>query len=1152
MLPMQQSGTPTRETMLEAKDALVTTTTPTPLERAVARYGDSLYRLALLLNPDDTSAATALRSTATQLSGTPPTRLDEPTLIAALLAALPPERRRPWKRGLPSWARVPSSHPTAALLAALARLPRQERLALGLLLLQSLEAEPAARVFGGDEQRLRASASAALRALAPHVRPPIAPEQLEAGAAPAECRSTRAALALGGDLAHADAATRGHLALCAACREAELTWQRLTTTVEQALRGALRSVARPEHLDDEQLAALTHAPEQQQPSSLNRSQLRLALVALAVLAIIGVLVLPHRREATTLVAGSSASTAVAPHDLAQRALDQLYNPPQGSGVWHGRWEIRWSFAAGSYADLNAEAWIDTAAKRHRVQLVHSAGGGPFEFELANEDGNLWYAVAPSYAPSLYASMPERALTGVQFQVAPEAQTGMLRARLESGAWGIAGDYLRQALAADELRSWGRQRSGATTLEVIGFDGVSPLLPPSDAPEAVNLPTTILLSIDADSGALYEVRELIGPAGGERTTRTTWRFTAGEWLAEPAVIASAFDIHRAWNGAGDFARRADAPADPALPLTSAAQIASLPQLVQTTPLFWLPATPPPGATRALLLTEPGTIGYTYTYLGADRRLSFISTTDLRLDDLRLNQGERINLNGLRIVLQALNSRGYQAQLRYRGAYDTQVQTTVWASGYTRAELLDVLRGFGPPTAASFRSQAGLFANPQPTDHTAFEALLGAIERPAPPVGNVRYFVEHMFSRHRAGPDALGDPYHMPPYGGRPETMEIENWTHVDAQGRIESGNREHDSTGTIFAQQYLGPEITWYYDAPSRHATRIRSVDLALGNTINLDQAIALDLLGRGGSRLLTLPDGTRVISQSQPILETQYASVLQNQQQVPDAGGPYLGDIASDATLTTRIILDVNGQPRTIERWASSERPGRAAASATTPNRAQPGAPPQNTILLESWELADDKLIAPAQAPQGIFDQTPPDALSVSDNILVSANTPAEPRTTTPIEAAQIAPSPLFLLDNAEQVDAPLVEIGEQQNTPDGWGNDIFDGALRRGLAIRMTYWLTTGGSLQRTLILYQGDARVFGNYLRAQTTPTWRWKSSQPVRLTIGVRSVNGWRIVMAGGATWTLFELDGTLLAAQADSDVQQTALSSLRRYTISSTLR
>ncbi len=104
-----------------------------------------------------------------------------------------------------------------------------------------------------------------------------------------------------------------------------------------------------------------------------------------------------RLQPASTGAAANAAAALAPRDLAAHALDQLYVPPAGAGVWHGRWEIRWSFAGGSYATLNAEAWIDGDSGRHRVQLVHTDGGGPFEFELADDAGKLWYATTPSYA-----------------------------------------------------------------------------------------------------------------------------------------------------------------------------------------------------------------------------------------------------------------------------------------------------------------------------------------------------------------------------------------------------------------------------------------------------------------------------------------------------------------------------------------------------------------------------------------------------------------------------------------------------------------------------------------------------------------------------------------------------------------------------------
>ena len=80
------------------EDARVTT--PTALERALQRYGDDWYRLALLLTSDENIAAAALRDAASRLTASQADVLHEPDLVRALIAALPIERRPLWPRRL--------------------------------------------------------------------------------------------------------------------------------------------------------------------------------------------------------------------------------------------------------------------------------------------------------------------------------------------------------------------------------------------------------------------------------------------------------------------------------------------------------------------------------------------------------------------------------------------------------------------------------------------------------------------------------------------------------------------------------------------------------------------------------------------------------------------------------------------------------------------------------------------------------------------------------------------------------------------------------------------------------------------------------------------------------------------------------------------
>src|SRR5262245_24669945 len=118
------------------KGVFVSESTADDLEHALRRHGDDIYRLALLLAPNTTDADEALLAAARRLAsaGTAP---DERALLAALREVLPRERRGLGRRQLPAWATPPPQRASAArLLAALARLPRQQRLALGLTLLR--------------------------------------------------------------------------------------------------------------------------------------------------------------------------------------------------------------------------------------------------------------------------------------------------------------------------------------------------------------------------------------------------------------------------------------------------------------------------------------------------------------------------------------------------------------------------------------------------------------------------------------------------------------------------------------------------------------------------------------------------------------------------------------------------------------------------------------------------------------------------------------------------------------------------------------------------------------------------------------------------------------------------------------------------------
>jgi hypothetical protein len=1109
------------------------------LERALQRYGDELYRLALLLTPDEASAALLLVNTVRGLLADSTNSLDEPALFAALADALPPERRR-WRRPrLPGWTHPPSAlADSAPLLALLARLPRGQRLVLGLAMLPGLDLGLVTPIFAGDELQARSTLRDALLALAPCAAPDLGIADLGFEDAPAACQQTRAALALGVGQVHSDPALRGHLALCDGCRAAEQAWQQLYSTVEHALRGALRDRHLPAAVAAHLRAVLSPAPATSVQVLLADPRVRLGLVACAVLALIGLLVLP-RRPAAEPAAGTTG-VAASPRDLISRAQANLYTPPPGHGIWHGRWEVRWGFPGDTYAPLVGDLWIDPTTGYHRVQLVHHDGGGPYEFELSNSTGKLWYATTATYGPSLYPLIFDPQHMRVQLQLPADQQAAMLKARLSSGAWDLAASYLRQAQAAGALRSWGRQRlPDGTLVEVIGFRGVSPLALPPDAPAATASQATVLLMIDPQSGTLREVHELLGQEGGEQTGRLTWRFLSGGWVTDTTEAARIFDYTQAWNGLGSFSEQ-EGVADPALPLVPARAIKPLVYGLQTA--TWMPTGVPTGTLRAVLIDQswqpnrpkriPGANLASF-YIGAGRRLAIMTQPNGADQDVP-PADERIVLNGKPFGLQASTAYGYRATMLDQNMLLAE-PTIMWFSGfgYTRAELLATLRTVDHPSIASYYVQAHIFVDQSPADPAAFEALLQALKPIPLPPDTARHYVERAFMRQDQQPDPLPDPYHLKRYRGWPAQVQIDDWERTTVLSgtlgtEVVATTRGVD--GTLYAKQYVGPTEVWYYDTKMSTINRYRADTLPLANRTSTDMLAVLNMIACGKGRLTTLADGTRVISasivldqQPDPCKSNNYDELLLFQRQNAIwADAPYLLDVA-DQPITTWLYLGADGRLVRSEERAGMARDG---------------------VLLSSWELVSDERVQAGQVPAETFDTRPPPALSGTDSI-----EPSSPPAPTDLmhqvrltETLDLITTPVFSIPPDAQTGLPHIVVSSPQGNkprsfsgPDDFGTE----ALWHGLALHFTYGVTTsdGFAYQQ---LFEGPAVPFGDLLRTRET---RWEYSAPITLRIGERTLAGWQIATSTDQ-WALVEIDGTLLALEANTPLQRAAISRLQR--------
>jgi hypothetical protein len=1129
-----------------------------------------MYRLALLLCADESVAAQALIKAIRRLatSGTTPT---QPAVLAALLAVLPPERRR-WPRRVPAWVHVRGAPAgRTALLTALAALPRAQRLALGLTMLHSFDPADASTLRSGQERagsdaageasaadQTRASVRDALLALAPIATPTIAPAALDSADVPEDCRQTRAAIALNDPALHNDATIRGHLALCSACRAAEHAWQSLSIAVEEALRGALREARLPSALVDQLQAAILPAPAAAGWALLANTRARMALVALPVLALIAFLVWPRGVPQAPTASAPALAQAPAAGDLVRRARDQLYIPPPGQGTWHGRYEVQWAFADDTSALLAGDIWLDPAGGRHRIQLVHHSGGGPYEFELADGKSSANYAISSNYQPSLYP-LSYNQLNRVKVDATPQAQVQMLNARLQSGAWGIAAAYLHQAETA-ELRTWGRQRDAdGALLDLVSFNGVSPLALPADAPNATASRITVLLAIDEASGRLREVRELIGPAGTEQTTRITWRQVSEEWIQDDQAGSRVFNLSEAWNGVGAFAPIGQL-VDPKLPLVRPEAITSLSiayELGWTG--VWMPSSIPPGATSGLLVNSGRRVRsneyyddtrLTFIYLAPGRRLEISTVQDSAVS---LLSGEIVALDQRQAIILPGNGQSYKAQINHSldNSFGNAVDTTqVAAFGYTRAELLDLLRRLGSPTLASYVSQARLFANPGQHDSAAFEALLTALT--PRPGGAARHFVEQVYKRQDLRPDLLPDPYHRPRYSGWPEHLVQDNWVRgEDNPNAVERAATTKGADGTIYGRQYLGQTQVWYYDALAGRVEEFSGAWIGPQQRTNEDQSILIQLIGCGTGGLETGANGARTIvvternwSNGGSCVHAEYTQLFYSQtdpQSDPDST-PFLAD-RTEEELTTLVGLDADGRDVKIETWAG--RPGTGT-------------------LLQSWELVSDQALPAERVPATAFDATPPAALL---HFMYRDNQPTRPApySVTITQALELAQTPLFELSTTAAVSGtsaitstnvvtrttpPLLNSIFAGPPPDASGSrwdfgdqNVFEQALRDGFAIRFSYTITATDGKTQAVNLYQWPEKTLGAYLRASAV----WKSSSAETFQIGGKPISGWRVAeRRSGTEWLLFDLDGTLIAAESPTDEVVAALAHLQRVT------
>lgn len=1111
------------------------TTPPELLEHSLEVYGDTLYRAALIAAGDEGRAAALLRELAAGIGRAQaapeaaPPALDEPALLARLVAAA-----RAAEAAEAAHAPRRQRQPRANLFApfALHHLGLDQRMALGLHLLLGYDGPRLAAVLGLDTPVARAALIEAARALGP-----AAGHALTDRVTGEACAGVRAILADASAGSRHSAAVRGHLSACAPCRAFDHAWGAILTAVEEALRGALRERTLPDALRARMLALATPRARRRAPAWRFT---RLALVPAGVLALIVAIALPGFLRQPVSVVERDAGPPIDVQALIARALERHTNPPARGGVWHGRYETLWYFNDEVYAPLRADIWLDPRnPARHRLQLAHRDGGAPYELQIGDGEGRLAYALDASYAPSLYGALP----TGARVERPALADqpldvTGQLRARderLHAGPWSIPPSYLRQAQLAEDLRLLGRQRDGGRVVQILSFSGVSPLGIPPDAPGATAERVTVLLALDSEDGLLRSATELAGPSGAAQTGRITWRLVEEQWLSDLEHVREAFSPERAWTGIGDFSEVPRAPgADPALPLLAARAVGDPAGLLSMGRLpFWMPRSLPPGVDRALLVwgereRQRGEPPQGLVYLGEGRRLTMAFNSSTALD------GESLVIGPWRVTLRASRGQRYTAvlsrpearpELAGRGLFDPSATALLDATGFTRDELEALIASMAPFDLEALAAQEGLFVTPGVSDAAARAALIEAAHELARiPEGQALRLRSRWYVRQAPElTDPRRDPYHRPPYEGRPEVTDAEEWLRGDGQRLAFYLELRDPDDGAVLRSRYTDGERLWRYSAPFDALDRWPPLISSYTIRLPMPAATALDLLSQPGELSLERrPGGGRLVRHSEPAR----SSSRYGQSVAVDAPAePHLYDLAPSA-IVTEVELGPGGEAVAVRIYAESD-----------------GGP---RTLVESYEVLDREAVPLDQAPAALREGAAPDAAVVRELSL------------TPREAARLIERdalddvvgwPGVPIYAPAEGAATLLAIEEGDASAQGpgldysafSGGDLLREAVVRRLAVRTSYRAPAGEYDPATsfdLTITQGPAAPLATFLRS--SPDVPWGASEPIALSVAGREVEGW--YAPDRRTHLIFELGETLLIVDSSRPPDDPALRAL----------
>jgi hypothetical protein len=1039
-------------------------------ERVIVRYGDALYRLALLCDANPRQAAKAVVTAFARIDwAAAPVDAE---LYAKLVRSLPPASR----------LRVQRRRSEPALPPAFLKLPPLTRLALGLRLLDGMSVDAIAPAIGKSTAETRTALVDGVATCGVE-RLKIDP----ACRAHLQARLQEAAL------------ERGRPDRSPSCGDIEARWDRAAEQLGEALRLAMGQFHLPAAARSAIMVALQQARGLGHPPPKSRRLLPFLAVLLGVALVLVALVAPRGAGHVQPAGG-----ALAPRQIVEQARKAYGAAPQGSGIVHRRWHI---MLDQPQLSLQADEWVDTGQPaRHRMQLTEgkaikewATGDGRGEFRYLSNDAQLFCGALPRNVQANEAVINLWKLDGRE-------QEQMRAARWRTAPWSIGLRYLEQAARASSIRSLGLSGSGASAVLTL-------------AVQDAEVDGTLLLRFDPVSYELREVRE-VRLDNGRTEQSTPWRLDGTETVDSVTALRQGVLTDYPFDWEPRSIKHEGRIVDRACPLVDLRYTLDFPQALGQVNagvgVLGLPV-PPPELQTAILVAARGDgpsgmpRGYMapeltqFVYVGVGKRLV--------LRPERIAQGQHTGGKKLGHWMIQLDQQfpGVFSGRAESGdnIFDPAGAIQIWAEGWNKDELAALLATVRPLRFDDWARAPDLYfaLHPLASETRTMLAHLVAAQSPRPNM--VHHRVELTTVRQAPFLATLADPYHLSP-SQNPAQKRIESWTEVDRSGSllVRSRQRTAGLDGALIEDQIRNGDAWRGYQARSNQVT---------SGTAPSPWWVPLDYrmfqLLRFDWSFHTAPDRSILAEATHPLGETDLSFLLQSQERGDQWGyEPWLLDV-KPITITYRLRFGPDGRLQASETIGDATYPGEPTA------RKAP-----RPVLLEHTVVETDEWVP--SVPVSAWTFAPPfDAIVIevpAPSMTEPNPAPRQPRVTRSLtETAQAAPFELWTWPQS----LPLLEFRDARLpplplAPARWWEGGNDEAIVAGLAAKLYYGTPRGG-----VNVTQGPTEGLRRFLQQQL-PAWRRSELRTIREGQAA-PVEVWVMYEeAPGQQWAVFERGGSLL--------------------------